>query len=183
MGESEITYREWVHGPTHLFKPGAAYIVTAGSYQKLSYWNTPAKRNHFLEEFFRLAQQYQWSIEAWALMDNHYHFVAQAPDDSNTLTSMIRDLHAKTALWLNQQDKCVGRKVWFQYWDTCLTYEKSYLARLNYVHNNAVKHGLVERAEEYPWCSMGWFVRQAKASFRRTVLSIKSDCINIEDDF
>jgi putative transposase len=29
----------------------------------------------------------------------------------------------------------------YNFWETKLTFEKSYLARLNYVHQNAVKHG------------------------------------------
>ena len=33
---------------------------------------------------------------------------------------------------------------------------KSYLARLNYVHQNPVKHGLVRVANQYRWCSAAW---------------------------
>jgi hypothetical protein len=39
--------------------------------------------------------------------------------------------------------------VWYNFRDTRLTYEKSYLARLNYVYQNAVKHGLVPVANQY----------------------------------
>jgi len=38
----------------------------------------------------------------------------------------------------------------YEFWDTRLTFEKSWLARLNYVHQNAVKHELVSIANEYP---------------------------------
>src|SRR6185295_13265442 len=40
-------------------------------------------------------------------------------------------------------DNATGRQVWYNFWDTKLTFENSYLARLNYVHQNPVKHGLV----------------------------------------
>jgi putative transposase len=109
--------------------------------------------------------------------------VAQAPDNAKSLKRMLGSLHSKTAIWLNRRDGTPGRKVWFQYWDICLTYERSYLVRLNYVHNNPVKHGLIDNAENYPWCSMSWFVTNATAGFRKTVLSLKYDSVNVEDNF
>jgi hypothetical protein len=39
--------------------------------------------------------------------------------------------------------------VWFQSWDTQLTNEGSWLARLKYTHENAVHHGLVPQATHY----------------------------------
>ena len=56
---------------------------------------------------------------------------------------MLSTLHVKTAEWVNKLDCTRGRQVWFNYRETRITYEKSYLVRLNYVHQNAVKHGLI----------------------------------------
>ena len=63
---------------------------------------------------------------------------------------------AKTARDLNRLDLVPGRTVWFNVLETELSFEKSYLTRLNYVHQNAV-HGLVAVANQYPWCSATWF--------------------------
>lgn len=116
-------------------------------------------------------------------MANHYHLVARAPDDAKTLKRMVGAVHSRSAIWLNKADAAPGRKVWYQYRDTCLTFQASYFARLNYVHNNPVKHQLCRCAQDYPWCSMGWFMREAQAPFRDTVLSFKTDTINVDDDF
>jgi putative transposase len=98
-----------------------------------------------------------WALEAWAVFSNHYHFVAHSPDKGGeSLTEVLRELHLKTATWVNRLEGKQGRKVWHNFWETRLTYQASYLARLNYVHQNAVRHGLVEVAKEYPWCSAGW---------------------------
>jgi len=69
---------------------------------------------------------------------NHYHFVALIPE-APTFRRLIRHLHTLTATEANRFDNSQGRKVWFQYWDTELTFEKSYLARLSYVHQNPVE--------------------------------------------
>ncbi len=75
------------------------------------------------------------------------------------------------------------RKVWFQYWDSRITFERSYLARLNYVHYNPVKHGVTANATNYPWCSAAWFDQNAPTSFVKTVKSFKTDKLKVPDDF
>jgi putative transposase len=69
------------------------------------------------------------------------------------------------------------------FWDTKLTYEKSYLARLHYVHQNAVKHGLVSVANQYQWCSARWFEQIASPAMVRSIYRFKIDRLNIRDNF
>jgi putative transposase len=84
---------------------------------------------------------------------------------------------------MNKLDQTPGRKVWFQYWETHLTCERSFYARLRYVHKNAVHHGLVNNAALYPWCSAGWFEQKATPSFRSRILALATDRISVPDDF
>ena len=136
-----------------------------------------------MSALFDQAATFGWDLQAWAVMSNHYHLVARAPEDAASLERMIQAAHSITARALNEQDHAAGRQVWFQYRDTCLTYQKSYLARLNYVHHNPVKHGVLSDAELYPWCSIAWFLREAQAAFRDTVLSFKWDKVSVPDDY
>ncbi|MGA7274814.1 MAG: hypothetical protein WBX14_08225, partial [Candidatus Udaeobacter sp.] len=76
-----------------------------------------------------------------------------------------------------------ARKVWHNFWDTKLSYQKSYLARLNYVHQNAVKHGLAQLASQYPWCSARWFEGVASPAMVRSIYRFKTDAVSVRDDF
>jgi putative transposase len=124
----------------------------------------------------------QLAPSAWAVFPNHYHFVAQSASPEN-LPETIRRLHSITARAINDRDRRPGRKIWFQYWDTLLTNEKSYFARLRYVHENAVHHRVVARAANYPWCSAAWFERTANPAFRKTILGFPCNRITIPDTF
>ena len=129
------------------------------------------------------ATAYGWDLQAWAILANHYHFIAYAPAAATSLRPMLQRLHSATARAVNRLDHTPGRQVWFQFWDTCLSYAASYYARLNYVHHNAVHHGLVAVAEQYEFCSAAWFAAQADPTFYRKVCSYKYDKVKIEDDF
>jgi putative transposase len=130
----------------------------------------------------KFSAEYDWSLQAWAVFPNHYHFVGTSAS-GNSLRSLIRHLHPVTARGLNNNDDRPGRKVWFQYWETQVTNQKSYFARLHYVHENAVRHGLVRLASNYPWCSAGWFARKATPAFRKTVLGFPCDRVSVPDAF
>ena len=95
----------------------------------------------------------------------------------------MSELHTSTATFVNELDGTPGRKVWHNYRETALTFEKSYFARLNYVHQNPVKHGLVPVAKQYPWCSAGWFERTTKPGQIKTIYSFKTDRVQIFDDY
>ena len=84
---------------------------------------------------------------------------------------------------MNKFDGVLGRQVWFNFRDTRLTVQYSYLARLNYVHQNAVKHKLVAVANQYPWCSARWFERTATPAQIKTIYRLKTDQVNVPDDF
>ena len=126
----------WHHRPAHVFESNTMYIVTAGTLYKKHIFHESQRLRLLQDALFEVAQVYDWTLQAWAVFSNHYHFIARSPDDGKTLRPMIQRLHSQTSREVNRLDGAQGRKVWFQYWDTCLTYEKSYYARLNYVHNN-----------------------------------------------
>ncbi len=173
----------WHHRPEHVFVAGTMYIVTAGTVGKERFFHETPRLRLLESALFAVAEDYGWELQAWALLSNHYHIVAKSPDDGPNIRKLVQRLHSETSRELNRLDGTAGRQVWFQYWDTCLTYEKSYLARLNYVHQNAVKHGLVSEASQYPFCSAPWFESNADPAFRRKVKSFGSDRLKVEDDF
>lgn len=175
--------KPWPHAPVHKLTESGVYFITAGTlHRELLFTDKP--RLDLLEaRILHLANQYHWQIEAWAVFANHYHFVARGCPDSANIGKYLRHLHADTARELNRLDGKSGRQVWHNFRDTKLTFEKSYLARLNYVHQNAVKHGLVRVANQYRWCSAAWFESVATPSMVQTIYSFKTDEVKVEDDF
>ena len=176
----------WPHAPEHRLSSAGTYFVTAGTYLKAHHFRSHQRLGVLHRGLLAVARDFDWRLEAWAVFSNHYHFIGHSPVSdagAQSLGKMLALLHEKTAKWVNKLDRAAGRKVWHNFWDTKLTFEKSYLTRLNYVHQNAVKHGLVTVANQYPWCSAGWFERTATPAQVKTLYEFKTDRVHVFDEF
>lgn len=176
----------WPHAPTHKLSAAGTYFVTAGTYLKLHHFRAKERLAVLHRGLLTVANDFGWALEAWAVFSNHYHFVAHSPpakDSAESLSQMLGVLHKKTSKWINELDRTPGRQVWHNFRETRLTHTKSYLARLNYTHQNPVKHGLVEIASHYRWCSAGWLEENATPAQVKTIYSFRFDRLKVYDDF
>jgi putative transposase len=181
--KSQLPPKDWPHAPVHRLADNAVYFVTASTLHKQPLFDTPEKMDLLERLLLSFARQFGWQLEAWAVFANHYHLVARGHPDSRNLGEFLHDLHGVSSRELNKLDGSKGRQVWFNFRNTKLTIQYSYLARLNYVHQNAVKHKLVPVANQYPWCSAAWFERTASAAQVKTIYGFKIDRVKVEDDF
>jgi putative transposase len=176
----------WPHAPIHQLSDRATYFVTASTYNKENHFRNRQKLSVLHRGLLTLAHKYEWNLHAWAVFSNHYHFVAASPStlpDATNLSQMLGELHTKTAAWINRLDKTPHRKVWHNFWETKLTHQKSYFARLNYTHQNPVKHRLVLVANQYTWCSAAWFERTASPAIIKSIYRFNTDRLNVIDEF
>ena len=184
LEERRITH--WPHAPTHKLGIGGTFFVTASTYLKAHHFRSAQRLEVLHRGLLTVASDFGWRLEAWAVFSNHYHFVARSPTEqagAESLGVMLKTLHVKTAGWANRLDRTPTRQVWFNFRETRLTYPKSYFARLNYTHQNPVKHGLVPVANQYPWCSAGWFERVASPAQVETIYRFRTEKLNLLDDF
>ena len=144
--------------------------------------DSDAKLINFYETLIERADLLEWSLDAWVVMSTHYHFIARSPEDALSLKALIQGVHSISAKFANRMDETPGRKVWYNYWDSCIQSERSYFARMRYVMMNPVKHGLVQNPEDYPFSSYKYFLENSEPYFREVVLSCLED-MQIEDDY
>ena len=136
--------------------------------------------------FFHADNEYSRRLQAWAVMNNHYHWIGLSPSGESgaqSLKKMVALVHEVSAKRFNKEDGVKGRKVWHNYWDKHITFETSYYARLKYVHDNPVHHGVVEHASNYRWCSRPWLEQTANAAFVKELDSFGTNKLEIYDNF
>jgi putative transposase len=175
-------YKPYPHNPPHWFVSNAIYMVTGSTLYKKPFLDKEEKRANFLKTLFERSNILGWVLHAWVVMKDHYHFIAQSPDNALSLKMLVQGIHSINAKFVNRVDNAPRRRIWYNYWDTCLQTERSYYARMNYVILNPVKHGLVDNPEDYPFSSYRYFVENTEPDFRKMVFSQPIDDLQIDDD-
>ncbi len=181
-----LSESHWHHAPEHRLGGQGSYMVTCGTLNKDFIFNTPERMDEFQALLFKYADKFGWRLQAWAIISNHYHWIGLSPETENSAESLrilTAQLHEVSAKRLNKQDSTPGRKIWCNYWESHVTFETSYYARLKYVHDNPVHHGLTDNAANYRWCSRSWLEQTANESFVKQLDGFKTDDLNVRDDF
>lgn len=153
------------HNPPHLFLPETYYMLTASTYRKEPLMKPPARRQEWVEAFLKAAETYKWQVIAWVVLNNHYHAIMKSPENAHTLSKFVGSYHKFTSRKWNEEDGTKARKTWWNYWDTCLTSERKFYARLRYLFWNPAKHGLCVSPEEYAFSNYEEFLANWQVDF------------------
>ena len=85
----------WPHAPTHKLSQRGTYFVTGSTYQKANQFRGVKRLDVLNRGLLKVAGQFDWRLEAWAVFSNHYHFVAHSlvhADDAASLSAMLSKL-------------------------------------------------------------------------------------------
>jgi putative transposase len=154
----EDHFKKYRHAPAHLFLTNYHYFITAGTYGKRIYFNSDDKKKILFNTIGEVLEETKSELHGWVILGNHYHILSKLKD-AFLLPQIIKKIHSISAVWVNKLSKKPGRKIWYQYWDECIRDEKDFYAKLNYIHLNPVKHGYVDRPEQYKFSSYNHFLK------------------------
>lgn len=177
--------KEYPHTPPHLFLPNTKYFITASTYNRELFLKEDFVKQFVLDSLDKGFKSRNWTIEDWVILDNHYHLMVNSGANADILPAIMKEVHKFTALWIkkNVLEARTAKKIWYNYWDTCITYEKSYFARLNYIWYNPAKHGYVEKPEDWIY---GSYIKRFKTEIDYLVSINKNypfEKVNVKDDF
>jgi REP-associated tyrosine transposase len=155
----------------------ASYFLTFQIVAWVDLFTRKRYRDIIVDAFNYCAEKKGLQVHAWVIMSNHVHCILSS--SSGMLSDTIRDLKRHTAKQLLQslREEPESRREWilfqfshaaqqharnkdYQVW----THENHAIeispyikgmskSRLYYIHNNPVKNGLVEDAEDYVYSS------------------------------
>ena len=118
----------------------------------------------FLDLMARACQRLPMRLLGYCLMPNHIHLVLW-PFEENDLG---RWMHWLLTTHVNRHHKRHGTtgRIWQgRYKAFPIQQDHHLLTVLRYVERNALRAGLVERAETWRWSSLRWWSRQSRPEF------------------
>lgn len=107
----------------------------------------------FMRLAFASAARFDVQVLALCLMPNHFHFVLRPPADD----ALAHWAHWLTTSHVHRQRRRYGHigHLWQGRFKAFPVQDDRYLFTvMRYVERNALRAGLVTRAEDWPWCSL-----------------------------
>ena len=96
-------------------------------------------------------EKYGARLIAYALMPSHVHLISI---DGASLADLMRDFKKYTAQKVAPDFGIADSGIWMPRYDRVAIYSEDVLrTKLEYMHNNPIKSGLVERQEQWEWSS------------------------------
>jgi len=162
------------------FAPGQLQFITSRVYGRLNLFDSQRLRFLFVELLRQYRQEKGFLLIGWVLMPEHFHLLIK-PEPVESTSGLMQELKKRTAqrtvsLLTENQGYPWCRKmlsglrlpatvhsdsryrVWERRFYPYGVYsEKKRLEKLNYMHNNPVKRGLVRSPQEWPWSSFRFY--------------------------
>ena len=118
---------------------------------------TPAERDVVLETLDDIREPLDFLNLGYVVMPDHVHLLLLPRRVS--LVRILRDLKSKTGFALARTSGRNG-KVWQQsYFDFICRRLRDVSNKLDYIHQNPVKVGLVQKPEDWKWSSYAYYAK------------------------
>ena len=75
-------YKIYPHNPPHYFVPNAMYMVTGAILHNQHLLIENRRKELVLHTLLECAALLGWNLQAWSILNNHYHFIAEAPENA-----------------------------------------------------------------------------------------------------
>jgi len=107
----------------------------------------------FLEIVCRYKERDGFKLYHWVLMNNHFHFLLETPEEGS-LSKIMQGINLAYTIWFNRKYRRVGH-LWQDRFKSFLVQKDSrYLLECGrYIERNPVRAGLVGHPGDYVWSS------------------------------
>ena len=133
---------------------GELHFITFSCYERRQYLHSASSRDLVVDALTRMSGSYDFDIHGFVVMPNHVHLLIGEPRQGTLAKAM-------QAIKLSVAKRSPCRPFWLaRYFDLNVYTDRKRIEKLEYIHWNPVKKGLVERPEDWKW-----------SSFRRELIS------------
>jgi REP-associated tyrosine transposase len=100
-------------------------------------------------------------LHGYVLLPDHWHGLIWTAHPL-TISRVVQDIKWTSATALNRSRHTTGTVWQHQFWDRFVRHARGLRQRLDYMHWNPVRKGLVKKPEEWPWSSYNNFAIDAR---------------------
>lgn len=149
---------------------GGTYFFTVATHRRQPILTEPFVRQALREGIASARERFPFEILAWVLLPDHLHCIWRLPagdaEFSKRWGMIKRHVSVRFGPELNREAwrsesrrKRNETSLWQRrYWEHCIRDEQDFIRHMDYIHWNPVKHGLVQRVDEWPYSTFHRYV-------------------------
>jgi len=111
----------------------------------------------------RSRRQHTFYLTAWVFLPDHWHAIC-APVHPVTISRVMKSFKNSSTVLINRRHGERSELWQARFFDRALRTVNEYNEKVEYIHLNPVRAGLVQQAEDWPWSS----VREYSGSLQET---------------
>lgn len=138
------------------------HLVTTGGNGRCRIFRDVTDRDCFLDLLDTTVAHHRWQLYTWCLLGNHLHLVVRAEQEG--LHRGMQWLKSVYAMRFHRRHLTLGALFKRPYDSRPILTEEHLHRACGYTLRNPVRHGFVERAEEWEWSSFRSSARLAPAA-------------------
>ena len=158
------------------YVPGGTYFFTVVTEGRRPILTNTDVRLALRDAINTVRENMPFQIDGWVLMPDHMHTIWTLPPGDADFPGRWRRIKAHVTRQCGgryrQPDRMTDRRagkghgtLWqHRYWEHLIRDEKDLRHHLDYVHANALKHGLVQHVADWPWSTFHRYVRDGTYS-------------------
>jgi REP element-mobilizing transposase RayT len=151
---------------------GSIFYITSNIYHRIKISTRPSFIIPIIDSLNYYRYQYNCKLIGYVIMPDHIHLLIW-PKVAKVITDFMRDFKRFTSGRITRQAKVEGKTDWVQrfeeagseteraeykvwqdsFWEQTIYTEEFLRQKLDYMHLNPARAGLVTSAEEYPYSS------------------------------
>ena len=170
---------------------GHAHSLTFSCFKRQPLLSKARTRHWLVRALDDARQALHFDLWAYVIMPEHCHALLWPREEEYSISQILFAIKmpvARLAMdWLKSnaperiqilRDEQPGGKVSYRFWqrgggyDRNLTEPATIHRTIEYIHNNPVRRGLVQYAEDWPWSSAGFYAGQEDAKLRMDLSSL-----------
>ena len=103
--------------------------------------------------FTRMRKKHGFLLTAWVFLPDHWHAIIHPPYPL-TISTALKSVKTSSLIGINVRRREAGELWQERFFDRTLRTVREYHEKVEYLHLNPVRRGLVQRPEHWKWSSM-----------------------------
>lgn len=149
---------------------GAVYHITQRGNNKEYIFRENKHKSFLLKQIKEYNKKFDFQLLAYAIMDNHYHFLIKT--NKTPITEIMFYINNVVGKYLNRELHRTGHVFENRYFCSLVDTDAYLIWLLRYIHRNPVRAHICSKVDDYKWSSH-YFYKNGINTFVNTDFSLK----------